>query len=255
MITAAGSLELAQARLSARHGARADDALWRRIEHVREFVPLLDLLHGTPLARWVVGIGAMSAVHAIEATLRQTWREEVAATAAWMPECWQPSVRWWGSWPDVAVADHLGHDGAPLPWMEDDPLYRELVGAASIAPPGRSDTALRARTLRELGSTPRSRAAWCDGWRARLPDGAGEGALLRRLVRALEEHRVAFANAGATGGNALRRALQDRLRVLFRAATLDPALAFIHLTLAALEEERLRAELVRRVAFPAAMAA
>ena len=37
-----GSLEYAQARLSARFGARPDEAAWRRIEHLRELPALID---------------------------------------------------------------------------------------------------------------------------------------------------------------------------------------------------------------------
>jgi hypothetical protein len=47
----------------------------------------------------------------------------------------------------------------------------------------------------------------------------------------------------------LRRALQARLSLLLRRATLEPAAAFIHLALSALELERLRGELLVRKLF------
>lgn len=253
MIVAAGSLELAQARVSARHGARADEALWRRIENVRELVPLLDLIRGTPLARWTRRVLPGSGAHDIEAALREAWREEVAVTAAWMPEPWQASVRWWGTWPDVAVIDHFGRGGNALPWMDADPLYRELAPSGAHATATRTTTG-PARRLGELAGTHPIIDAWCSAWRRSLPDGAATRPPLQQLLRTLTAHRQAFASAGASG-NALRHALRERLRVLFRAATLDPTLPFVHLALTVLELERLRAELVRRVIFPPALAA
>ena len=50
-------------------------------------------------------------------------------------------------------------------------------------------------------------------------------------------------------GTQLRRALQARLSLLLRRATLEPAAAFIHLALSALELERLRGELLGRKLF------
>jgi len=48
----------------------------------------------------------------------------------------------------------------------------------------------------------------------------------------------------------MRRALAVRLSLLYRRATLDPAVAFIFLALSALDMERLRGELLRRALFP-----
>ena len=51
-------------------------------------------------------------------------------------------------------------------------------------------------------------------------------------------------------GWALRRALQARLAAHFRRVMVHPAAPFVFLGLVALDFERLRGELLRRVAFP-----
>ena len=66
----------------------------------------------------------------------------------------------------------------------------------------------------------------------------------------LAEHVNAFRDPLAGDGSALRHALHARLSRLFRHATLDPAAAFIFLAISALDFERLRGEILRRVAFP-----
>jgi hypothetical protein len=48
----------------------------------------------------------------------------------------------------------------------------------------------------------------------------------------------------------LRRALAGRVALVFRRAAVDPAQAFAFLALAALEYERMRAELIPRCVLP-----
>ncbi len=83
-----------------------------------------------------------------------------------------------------------------------------------------------------------------------MPDRRERTSLLRETVGLLAEHANAFRDPSASDGWALRRALHARLSRLFRRATLDPAAAFIFLALSALDFERLRGEILRRVAFP-----
>ena len=93
----AGSIELTQARVLARHGERLTAADWRRIEAMRDWAPALELARATALRPWLEGITADSGVVAIEAALRRHWRGVVDEVAAWMPRAWQPaeySRRW-----------------------------------------------------------------------------------------------------------------------------------------------------------------
>jgi hypothetical protein len=244
-------LEYAQARLQARHGQRVDEAGWRRIEVVREMAPLLELARGTALRPWLVGIGADSSEHRIEAALCGHWRAQVAEVVAWMPVPWQPPLAWCAVLPDLAPLQHLARGGEPAAWMRDDGTWRELCAARAQE----RRAVLGAGPLAALAvawSLPRSIGqAWQAEWQRRLPRPLSDaGDALAALVRMLLDHSAAFAGATAGEGWLLRGALRARLSLLLRRAALEPAAAFIHLALCALDLERLRAELLRRVLFP-----
>jgi len=247
---AAGSLEYAQARIGARNGRRPREADWQRIEVVREFGAALDAANGTRLRHLVAGIVASQGVHDVEARLRARWRSLVTEVASWMPAQWQPALRWCETLIDLPVLQYLADGGLPLPWMRDAPLYREVC----IDDPQRRGQPLRKGTFAPLASAWAAREPLLSGWRAewmrRLPAPLADSALLARLVTLVEQHLAAFSTLASGDAWPLRRALQARIATLFRRATLDPAAAFAFLALAALDIERLRGELVRRVAFP-----
>jgi hypothetical protein len=250
-VTEYGSLEFAQARLQARHGQRAGEATWQRLETAREFAALLDTARNSALRPWLVGITTASTSHQIETVLRAHWRKAVAEVAGWMPAAWQPAVLWCAVVPDLPVLQHLSRDGDPAAWMNDDPDYRAL----SAVPPAERRAAVavdRFGALAGAWAAPASLArAWRAEWDRRLPQpvGRNEGSL-GQVVAALSAHGAAFAAAPAGQGWLLRRSLQARLSLLMRRATLEPAAAFIHVALCALDLERLRGELLVRALFP-----
>lgn len=242
-----GSLEFAHARMSARYGARPDDLAWRRIEPLRELAPMLDAARATALRPWMTGIGPTTAPHAIEANLRRRWREIVAEVASWMPEAWQPAIRWCAAVPDLAAVAHLARGRAPQRWMHDDPVLRDLAGSADAV-----GTVERTGPLAPLMADPDGVArAWHAEWRRRLPSvERGDPSLLDAIARAVAAHVAAMREPALVDGTPLLRSLEARLVLLFRRATLDPAAAFAFLGLAALDGERLRGELLRRASFP-----
>jgi len=251
-----GSLEFAQARLQSRHGERASEAAWQRLETAREFGALLEAARASPLRPWLVGITTPGEPHRIETVLRAQWRAAVAEVAGWMPAAWQPAVRWCALWPDLPVLQHLARGGAPAAWMGDDPDYGALC-AAPAAERAAAVAAGRFGALARAWPVPESIArAWHAEWQRRLPQPLG-GAddSLRQVADTLREHGAAFAAAAPGTGWLLRRALQARLSLLLRRATLEPAAAFIHVALSALDFERLRGELLSRALFPRARVA
>lgn len=249
-----GSFEYAHARLCARHGERLDEAAWRRIAALREIAPLLDVGRASGLRRWLVGIGVDSTAHQAEAILRGHWRALVGEVAAWMPAAWQAPIAWCAVLPDLALLQHLARGGEAAPWMHDDALWRELV----VTPPHARAALLSAGPYAALAlAWPTSQTivqAWHDEWQRRLPpapsDSVGPGDTLAQLVRLLFEHSKAFAEAPGAQGWSQRSALRAQLSILLRRAVLEPAAAFIHIALCALDIERLRAELLRRFLFP-----
>lgn len=246
-----GSLEYAQARLSARYGARPDELAWRRLEHAREFPALIDAARTSPFRDWMTGIDATSTPHRIEALLRDRWRDLVREVASWVSDEWQPAVRWCAVVIDLSVIQHLARGGAVLPWMREDPVYRDLVERES-AGFGATPVGGPLAPLAMVWADPDRAARW---WRSefqrRLPRcGDDDIALLRDLGRALAVQLSAVRDPSLRDGAALRRALQARLTLLFRRAMLDPAAPFVFLAQLALDLERLRGELLRRAAFP-----
>jgi hypothetical protein len=246
-----GSLDYAHARLSARYGQRANEAAWRRIEHLRELPALLDAARNSALGAWLAGIGPAATPHEIERVLRMHWRAEVAEIAAWMPAAWQGAVRWCAVAIDLPLVLHLARGEAMPAWAADDSTYGDFAGREA-ADRGAAPAAGRFAPLRPAWTDPPGLGgAWRAEWERRLPKGAlADGTLLAELVRVLQRHLAAFRDPALRDGWPLRRALEARLVLLFRRAILDPAAAFVFVALCALDLERLRGELVRRAAFP-----
>lgn len=244
-----GSLEFAQARILARHGQRVAEPTWQRIEVVRDFAPALELARATALRPWLAGLAADSPPGRIESVLRAQGQAMVDEVAAWMPAAWQPALAWCARWPDLPVLQHLARGGALPPGLRDDERWATLAAAQASAAP-LADGPFAA--LAPAWSDPdHIGAAWLAEWRRRLPAGAlTDGSALARVLAAWREHGLAFAQAVPGQGWPQRAALRTRLALLLRSAALDPAVAFVHLTLCALDLERLRAELMRRACFP-----
>jgi hypothetical protein len=148
--------------------------------------------------------------------------------------------------------------------MRDDEAWRAVAAA-----PATSRAAVLAAgpagALAASWAAPKDAGrAWLAEWRRRLPADARDGddaatrvipdstrPPLAALVRALHAHARTFRVAAASQGWALRGTLRSELVRLLRRSALQPAIAFVHLALCALDFERLRAELLRRVIFPA----
>jgi hypothetical protein len=237
-----GSLEFAWARLCARHGQRVDDASWRRIEHARAFAPTLELARATALAPWLVSITAESSPAQIEAGLRGHWRAHVTEIAGWLPRPWQAAVAWCAWLPALPALQHVARGGVAPAWLGEE--WPAGAGA------GLHTNAAAVDLLRQAKPAPTVGSIWVEHWRALLPahERARAGALAQ-LVLTLQAHGAVFASAPAGQGWPQRAALRVRLLRLYRNATLAPAAIFIHLALAALDVERLRAELLRRAWF------
>lgn len=246
-----GSVEYAYARVHARHGQRLDEAAWRRIETLRGFVPTLELLRAGPLRPWLADIGEHTDSHRIELALRRQWRAGVDEVAAWLPAAWQAAVRWCAWLPELAALQHLARGGEPPRWMHDDEVWRD----ACALPSAEREAWLASGPAAALAPAWREPDAvgelWLAAWRLRLPPRRGDdGAGLDALARVLLDHRHEFGRAALGQGAALRAQLQLRLVAILRRLVPQPAVVFVHLALAALDLERLRAELLRRLLFP-----
>ena len=276
----AGSLEFAHARIWAHWGQRADEWVWHRIEVTRDLAAVLDLVRASPLARWTAELGPQATPHAIEHAFRQQWRERVAEVARWMPPEWQPAIAGCALLVELPLLQHLARGGAAPPRTADDARLRVLHDPHDSHESHESHESRESRQARELhqphqSHQPRAAPAgmaagdpllellaaaradperigahWFAQWRSLLPRGPGRTQIERELLPLLARHAAAFAAPDAIDGWGLRQTLHGRLVVLLRRAVVQPIAAFVHLALAALEGERLRAELVARAAFP-----
>ena len=242
----AGSVEYAYARMCARYGSRPDELAWRRIEMIRDFGAMLDAARASPLGDWIAEIGPDTNTHAIELALRARLRERIAAIATWMPSAWRAAIEWCGVLVDLPVLQHLARGGAPPTWLRDDPLHAAL----SDDDRGRHEAGPASLLASAKEDPDGLLSLWRAEWQRRLPVRGARSALLEDFIHLLVQHAATFRQPSLVDGWALRRALHARLSQLFRRATLDPSAAFIFLALSALDFERLRGEILRRVAFP-----
>lgn len=215
-------MDYAQARMQARHGARPDEAAWRRLGEQRDFSGYLAAARSGPLAAWLAGIDETAGPHRIERCLRERWRASVAELAGWLPAEWRPAVEFAATLVDLPAAAHLAHGGDAPSWLAHDP------GNAA-------------------GAAWRDRGEWLAAWQSRWPDDREEeAAALRSLAARVEAHLARFADSDAAPARELRQAFAEEIRRSFRREAGTPAAAFAWLILQALELERLRAELVGR---------
>lgn len=242
-----GSLEFAQARIGARRGRCADEALWQRLETTRDLAGVLEIAHGGGLAPWVEGLAATAAPQAIEQQLQRRWVEQVHELADWMPPAWHDAVAWCAVLVELPRALHGARGQAAPAGLDADPQDR----ASPAGPAARSALAMeRAALLEHAASEPGPLLdAWLAAWRRCAPAGGDRAEIERQFATCRARHVAALSSSGADAPTQ-RRALQARLVLLLRRATLQPLAAFVHLALLALEMQRLRAELVGRAAFP-----
>lgn len=245
-----GSLEYAQARVAARHGRRPGATDWQALETPRELTALLQAASRSPLRAWVAGLTAQSSAHEIEQMLRGRWDAQVDELVGWMPPGLHGALQWCKPLPRLPALAHLAAGGAPTRWMPHDPWLRPLC----TPPPAARAAALHTFGLGALApvwSNPVNLpGAWQREWQRRLPATAlRPGSGLQALQSTLQAHASDAARALPGSAPGRRAALDTALQRLLRRVTGEPALAFVHLALCALDLQRLRSELLRRALF------
>lgn len=242
-----------QARLQARHGEQPDEAEWKRLVAIASLPQFLQTARKGPLRPWLLELRPDCGIHEMERVLRRHFRDHVLEVAGWMPAAWGPAVLWTGHLPDLPVLSHLIRGNPPPHWLGDDPELRTLAVAS------------REERWRELGRSGPSALleqaederpvalveAWYRQWRRLWPETASSTAdHLRKLAAVVARERLFLGSDKADRSSPALRALDDRLRLLFRRYAHEPAAAFAHLALTELLVERLRGALAVRIIFP-----
>jgi hypothetical protein len=242
-----------QARTQARVAALPAEEEWQRLAGARSLAGFLEEARMGALRPWIRPFSGQSDVHDLEVGLRVLYRELVAELAAWMPGPWRPAMDWTRWLVLVPLLDHLARGNDPPAWSGRDHDIAPLLGEDGNVDGQRLGTA-GAGGLLEPGVEPAH--AWLVEWRRRWPPCKGEFVRnLEGLQGLLSAHLAAFRASRPDATWGLRRALRERLRLLFHRRLLQPAGPFVYLALAALDLERLRAELMSRALFPAREAA
>ena len=238
----------AQARIQARHGTRLTEQAWRRLEATHDVAQYVHALRATGRARWVARIALGMSSHALEARLRAEWRAYAGEVARFQPELWRAAVAWTAYVVDLPVVDHLLNGGTVHRWMAEDEIY---------APWARPDPREREQILagsplgallNETRSGIPTVRAWLDLWRQLWPQvSSAHLRALESILRAVGEHVALLDSPAAPSSFEARTALSQRLSTLFRRHFETAAATIAHLLLEALDLERVRAGLVRRV--------
>jgi hypothetical protein len=254
-VIAAFGFEYLQARLQGRLSGHPDAFAWRRIEGARTLSAALDGARATPFfAAFTAGVAPASGVHEIERACRARVRALIHEVARWMPGEWRGAAAWTQVLVDLPLLFHLHSGAPPLAWMQQDAALRSYLDPDREA----RRLALEGGPLAPLAScwsdAASLRRGWLAEWHRRLPPRA-ERAILDELADAVARHLQHFPETPVAEAWHEREALRAQVGRLFRRSVLDPAAAFGYLALAALDAERLRAELSQRAVFVEGLAA
>ena len=241
------SFAYAQARLQARYGMRPGEADWSHFASTADLGALLQVLRGSPLARWIDRLGPRPDVHALERHLRGEWAHDVDDVAAWQPESWRDGIRWLRWIAYVPALQKLARGGRAPAWMRDDPVLGPVVARE----PRERAVALKSTELAPLAAgfaPPHDVAgAWRKHWRAlwpaRHPGRAPLDAMLGMLAAQRQKLEDLPDNATSTESFAT---LERRLQSMFRRFPLGPAASVAYLGLLALDLRRMRGALATR---------
>lgn len=244
----------AQARLQARHGARPTPATWRRLEGIRDLAHLLQVAQRSELRPWVLQLTAHTPPHDLERELRKQLRRHILEVADWHPQTWRPAFHWTARLIDLPALQHLLSGQPVWPWLEADPAIRPFALASRE---GRLEARLQASDCAPL-LTDRQQGkplleTWLGHWRELWPAmPSGHRQMLEALVRLLRGHLTALADTTAEqqSSEPARAAMEEYLSLRFRRHIQQPVTGFLHLSLVALDLERLRGLLLTRKLFP-----
>lgn len=246
---AAAPFAYAQVRLQARHGMRPDERVWRRLESIGDLGVYLQAARQTALRSWVAGLQSAHGAHDIELTLRQQYRRTIDEVAHWMPGRWRRPVNWVRRLPDLPALQYLLSGAAAPAWMRDDPELRHFVSDSHSLRVEALRTSDCARLLKGWQRGEPLSTAWLEQWRALWPGAPRLTTGLDALARLWLRHLGALSLYSEAASAPLHETLLWELNFAFRRYSFQPAAAFAHLGLVALDVQKLRAQLLQRAVF------
>lgn len=250
-----GAFAYAQARLQSRHGERPRPIDWRRLQAVGDVVHYLQVARRTRLGRWVQELHGDQNSDSIELALRRQFCDYLDEVSRWLPDPWRDTLGWVKRLPELPAIQYLLSGQDPQPWMQEDPRLRAFTRGdreQRLLAIGQSDCAPLAAAW-QRGEPIAS--AWFEHWRDSWARGRAAGEGLQHLTRSLRRFLGAPHSQDAENFERAREMLLAQLALIFRRYSFQPAACYAHLALTALDLMTLRADLLRRILFPAAEAA
>jgi hypothetical protein len=245
------SFAYAQARLQARHAARPDPSTWRRLAGIGDRLHFLQHARSTGLRPWVLHFSSRTDVHELELSLRAQYRQYIREVAGWQPRSWRRAVLWTQRLLDLPALQHLLMGNVPPVWTTRDAVLKPFtVGDMRHRLQALEDSDYASLLGVWQTGTPLLEG-WLKIWRGLWPDSSsGLVGPLDELVEQLR-HRVLMPDndEGVEHGSYSRDQLPEKLTYAFRRHSHQPAAAFVHLALVALDLRQLRAALLRRTLF------
>lgn len=239
----------AQARLQSRFGGRVEANVWLKLYNIHELGSYLQVAQQTPLRQWVLGISSSHSSHDVELALRQKYRQHVDEVAHWLPAGWRKALQWINRLPDLPALQYLAAGGKPLDWMNSDASVKDFTV---------DDTVLRLQAMEQAGCKRLVRAwqkgepmlgGWFAHWKSIRPQAKAfdQGlASLQKLLQELIQQQVRQPGVVLPTDYEV---LSDRLRIMFRRYTFQPAAVCAYLAMVALDIHRVRSDLMLRLFF------
>lgn len=226
-----GDTDYALARLHARAADRARRGNWLQFSAARSLGAAIEQLRGAGVGHWVEGLTGGSEPHAMEALLRQRFRERVCELARWADPRWQSALHWCAHLVDLPAlrAASIRRDAAPSALPAPAAPARLAINDPMHAIDERLDAELR-RRLPALGSADRAE--------------------FERLAQTIAIHRRRFAALPAGNGWPEREDLERKLQLRLRRTPLSPVHLLTAVALLLLDFERVRGQLLALGALP-----
>lgn len=242
----------AQARIQARHAARPDAATWRRLAGFGDRLHFLQHARRTRLRPWVVHFSSRTDVHELELSIRSQFRQSVSEVASWQPRAWRRAVLWSRQLLDLPALQHLLLGNSPPAWISKDPVLRPFAVADMRQRLQALEDSEYAHLLRTWQAGTPLLDGWLTRWRRLWPETPSKFVRpLDQLVDQLQQLAVIPDTEDETDRYTHdRELLTDKLIYAFRRCSHQPATAFLHLAMVALDLQQLRAALLRRTLFP-----
>lgn len=242
----------AQARLQARHAARPDAATWRRLAGIGDRLDFLQHARATRLRPWVVHFSSRTDVHELELSIRSQFRQSISEVASWQPRSWRKAVLWTRQLLDLPALQHLLLGNPPPVWTTKDVILKPFTVFDMRERLQALEDSEYVGLLRDWRIGTPLLEAWLARWRGLWPETPTKFVRPLNDLVGLFQHNIVIQ--GTKNGTDYRRydreLLLRELTYAFRRCSLQPAAAFLHLAMVALDLQQLRAALLRRTLFP-----